>query len=1480
MKSKSYILAMVLMMVIIVCETKAQEIVGYSDLFTFDTRVTVVGGTISNAETGDPISGALVTLSNPGADYTATTLADGTYSLGEVLTGNYPLTVLKLGYEEYNQDIFITGDPAQTLNISLAPGSSTYVMINDSIGAFGDNIVEDPPEVFTLSGNVNINNVLYFDSDITVDKRGYLAYPEISGECGYFAKDIGNYDEYRIKNNDIQFVFYAQDNRLIPSQWAYILDGAFQIGGFNITVGELIVDPSFDYVEVKSIAEMPFPINKVVEYLQQEYPDDLPVFVEKMAGSRILSKTNGVETTVDISGIGVNIGIVELENVNLYFNTNTDTYGGGFTLRIPGSLENKRQDPDSVVMDEAVGSIPVEIRDENGQVADSMAFTEFLERNNRGGFKLVSLGAQIEFVQGAINKIIISIGTKIPLGTTGLFLTEVTGGVTDLASENWKILANVDIELGFEVQPFGSPVKMDNLGVLIQPWNSFRGEGTFKVFDQTVSSGYIEYDRPLRSLSARCDLNLYFGLMQGRTYLGMVDKNVNGSGTLSVKTPSKSHLPWYLKWAGNKTIGSAQASLNNKKFECSVELWFIEFAQRLSFGKAGFPYFHYYLGRNMNKLHKIWKGDRDGKQVITFTVPENSLQLLVVATDTINPSLFNFTLEDPSGQIYDGTNAYHYELVNDTVLQTIMSLQYPPAGEWNFLTEYEGSFDMDVSITNQEPTLLITEPVARRSRSNQVSLLLNDYLDTIMVQVYYDNLNMHYNGTLIDEFRVINNGTLDFEWQNDSVPNGEYFIYCRVDDGYNAPYLQYSNGSIWVENDPGIETPENFSVIQQDTSLVANWETPQSEDIIATDVFVKNISTGMVIDETGYETNSLKITNLEPGQEYRLWACFITENGIFSQPGDTINIIYTSSEKNNPPYFTLNPDGVFEFTENEQKQFILSANDADGDNLTFNIPGDTLGITIFGKDLIWKPEEGDRGVYNLMLTVTDGSASDTIFYQIIVYTSYQVDVDLDFNSNNLYELDNMFIRINNYSCPDFYQPVTLKNTRTQEQVTVETRRVNDFEYIGQFSLSVVNRSDISVKDGDTIEAKYIFHDLAYLAYAYYDSVPQPSDNIPPGVISDLSIEDLQDNLIKLKWTATGNDLDTGKAFRYDIRYAFEPINTEELYYTAGRILAYPYPSVAGEQDSLSINLMELEGITQHNMVYFSIKAEDEMQNRGGLSNSPGMQISVNPANITATIQDVYKIFVDWDGPLPGSGLMHYNIFRKIDQDEISLLQTGLTQTEYTDNLKYLPDGTYQYAIQAIYETETSDTVPAPLVMLERFVNVSVLLSLPDSSNYQGIVFGMNGLDDIYSQQFSHMTDASGLVSLTDVFFSAYSVIASKNKYETLLDTIYVNKNNHTFNLQLKAITPGGIIDISSGQCNFFKIYPNPNEGKFTLEMMDSEQTADIRVEIYDMMGGGVMQNNLSGKIQYELDLSGKPAGIYLLRVIEGDEIGLWKVIRK
>ena len=367
------------------------------------------------------------------------------------------------------------------IDVSLTPGTSTYVMLNNLIAVFGDNISQDPSNVFTISGNVHINHVLFFDGDVTVTKDPLLDYPEISGSCGFYATIVGN-DTNWIKHDSVHFEYYAQDNSLIPpDKKFYACESSILFGGFAVTIGEIIIDPVFDYVGTSFIVQMTWPLNILIDTILKA--NDVPFCIKKLSFSYLHSKKNGEIYAGEISGLTVNIGLVDIEDLNVYWNTNTETFGGGLTINIPAS--GKR--PKSAFIDNTAGLIPVEILNENGKVVDSMLFYEFIQQYREKGFKLLSVGGQIEFVSGAINKIIVSVGTKVALGTTGLFITKMTGGFDDIATENLKIIANVDIDNGVEVPYLGSPVKIKDFGVVLQPWNTFRGEGEFQFFDPTMA---------------------------------------------------------------------------------------------------------------------------------------------------------------------------------------------------------------------------------------------------------------------------------------------------------------------------------------------------------------------------------------------------------------------------------------------------------------------------------------------------------------------------------------------------------------------------------------------------------------------------------------------------------------------------------------------------------------------------------------------------------------------------------------------------------------------------------------------------------------------------------------------------------------------------------------------------------------------------------------------------------------------------------
>lgn len=80
--------------------------------------------------------------------------------------------------------------------------------------------------------------------------------------------------------------------------------------------------------------------------------------------------------------------------------------------------------------------------------------------------------------------------------------------------------------------------------------------------------------------------------------------------------------------------------------------------------------------------------------------------------------------------------------------------------------------------------------------------------------------------------------------------------------------------------------------------------------------------------------------------------------------------------------------------------------------------------------------------------------------------------------------------------------------------------------------------------------------------------------------------------------------------------------------------------------------------------------------------------------------------------------------------------------------------------------------------------------------------------------------------------------------------------------------------------SFFKLYPNPTPGIFTLEMLDTPASSDLVVEIYTIIGERILLKELEGSKFHDFNLSEMARGIYLVRVIRGDEMGIEKVIRQ
>ena len=77
----------------------------------------------------------------------------------------------------------------------------------------------------------------------------------------------------------------------------------------------------------------------------------------------------------------------------------------------------------------------------------------------------------------------------------------------------------------------------------------------------------------------------------------------------------------------------------------------------------------------------------------------------------------------------------------------------------------------------------------------------------------------------------------------------------------------------------------------------------------------------------------------------------------------------------------------------------------------------------------------------------------------------------------------------------------------------------------------------------------------------------------------------------------------------------------------------------------------------------------------------------------------------------------------------------------------------------------------------------------------------------------------------------------------------------------------------------FKIFPNPTTGNFTLELHGEIPAEYISVDLYGILGEKMMTTSLNGKNRHEFSLSGKPAGVYFLRIISGSKSEIAKILK-
>jgi len=113
------------------------------------------------------------------------------------------------------------------------------------------------------------------------------------------------------------------------------------------------------------------------------------------------------------------------------------------------------------------------------------------------------------------------------------------------------------------------------------------------------------------------------------------------------------------------------------------------------------------------------------------------------------------------------------------------------------------------------------------------------------------------------------------------------------------------------------------------------------------------------------------------------------------------------------------------------------------------------------------------------------------------------------------------------------------------------------------------------------------------------------------------------------------------------------------------------------------------------------------------------------------------------------------------------------------------------------------------------------------------------------------------------------------------DCFYCNAVTHTLPQAFKEDTGSVGQEVETNALatgNFFRVYPNPTTGSFTLESTVPKHLSGV-VEIYGMQGEKLLDEHLPDAGKHEFSLQGKPAGIYIIRVISEGVSGTARIVK-
>lgn len=714
---------------------------------------------------------------------------------------------------------------------------------------FCADMITQSGSTYTLAGNVSINGILFFTNNVEYTKSSTTG-GSLFTLGDIYVPNVHGSDETLVKGPNVGYFVDGWNMKFIPSS----VPPNYSLSLANLP---LEIEGTEMIIESGGVKLRPY-INLGVA----------PLIIARVQ-AELLVVPNGEKTLVSMEVVtGDIVPSLSISSFSVTYDPETETITGSASIGLP-----------------------------------------FLE--------IASLDATVEFIPGCLNGFSIKVGLPvgIPLGPSGLEIDALILEVDDICTP-----ADLRLFLGGDIAIAEVPselIVIEHVGLAYQVPFTLEIDGgsvAFLGFPLSSMGGTITVYPPY--LSVYGDTNIA-GVYTTHISLTLDISNlvISGSAYGSIQIPDWScdslacyavkalvesviSLPYTFAGAGmdvsagqvepGKWGGRLRGSVTAMDETVAVEIAFLNGDTSLS------------VGTNYDNLYEIWLREEKMLSPLgfekTLTLPKEEEQVVFSAASTTTlPEIY---LQTPTGERLTRDNYTTYPGVSfvESAKNKVTFFKVKPAaaGDWAFGTTNLGQGEAELFALGAHPIpAVIFESVTPDSKGYSVKLKLEPADADTKVSLYYTDSPDFGEGIAITKDLKSGNGNYTVSWQTANVPNGNYMIFAKADDGKNPAEAVYYSSQVSVNKD-AIQPPTALSgsILQDGAHL--SWIPSVSEG--ASGYYVLYTDEPEVL---GYKfrwssalSGSALVTGLDASKSYRFAVVAYDNEGNFSLESNSVTLSF------------------------------------------------------------------------------------------------------------------------------------------------------------------------------------------------------------------------------------------------------------------------------------------------------------------------------------------------------------------------------------------------------------------------------------------------------------------------------------------------------------------------------------------------------------------------------------------------------------